>query len=305
MAWSGPLPCVTPACRITLRRFLLDQISETVPTMPVPTLAHPDPVRLTAFARGMLNEEETGEVETHVAVCEACCNLLSTLPDDEFVSLLRTTQNDLDFPSGPWDVARLTGSAARAIDTVGFDIPSSIAQHGSVPAATTAATTVATLAGGELSRAQTSRLSLDPDLPLELANHSRYRIVSRLGIGGMGTVYLAEHRLMDRPVALKVIRRDFLGNEALVERFRREVKAAARLPLHPNIVAAHDAEHAGDTHFGGGADRRTDDGQGQERALPAARRGRGGAARNLRSQSHGILRSGCRRAEGGRRRARL
>ena len=65
----------------------------------------------------------------------------------------------------------------------------------------------------------------------------------------MGTVYLAEHRLMDRPVALKVIRRDLLGNEALVERFRREVRAAARLALHPNIVAAYDAEQAGDSHF--------------------------------------------------------
>ena len=62
----------------------------------------------------------------------------------------------------------------------------------------------------------------------------------------MGTVYLAEHRLMDRSVALKVIRRDLLGNETLVERFRREVRAAARLALHPNIVAAYDAEQAGD-----------------------------------------------------------
>ena len=65
----------------------------------------------------------------------------------------------------------------------------------------------------------------------------------------MGTVYLAEHRLMDRSVALKVIRRDLLGNAILVERFRREVRAAARLALHPNIVAAYDAERAGDTHF--------------------------------------------------------
>ena len=91
---------------------------------------------------------------------------------------------------------------------------------------------------------------LDPDLPRELADHPRYRVAKRLGIGGMGTVYLAEHRLMDRPVALeKVIRGDFLGNEALVERFRREVKSAARLPLNRNIVAAHDAEQAGGSHF--------------------------------------------------------
>ena len=54
---------------------------------------------------------------------------------------------------------------------------------------------------------------------------------------------------MDRPVALKLIRGDLLGNAALVERFRREVKSAARLASHPNIVAAYDAEQAGETHM--------------------------------------------------------
>ena len=54
---------------------------------------------------------------------------------------------------------------------------------------------------------------------------------------------------MNRTVALKVIRRDLLGNEAMVARFRREVKAAARLASHPNIVAAYDAEQIGDMHM--------------------------------------------------------
>ena len=64
----------------------------------------------------------------------------------------------------------------------------------------------------------------------------------------MGAVFKAEHKLMGRPVAIKVIRETLTSNPAVVERFRREVKAAARL-AHPNIVAAHDAEQAGDTHF--------------------------------------------------------
>ena len=88
-----------------------------------------------------------------------------------------------------------------------------------------------------------------PGLAWELVDHPRYRIVAAIGAGGMGTVYRAEHRVMDRPVALKVIRADLLGNEALVERFRREVKAAARLASHPNIVVAYDAEQAGGTHM--------------------------------------------------------
>ncbi len=64
----------------------------------------------------------------------------------------------------------------------------------------------------------------------------------------MGAVYKAEHRLMERTVALKIINRELTDRSAVVERFRREVKAAARLD-HPNIVRAYDAEQAGDTHF--------------------------------------------------------
>jgi serine/threonine protein kinase/putative intracellular protease/amidase len=60
----------------------------------------------------------------------------------------------------------------------------------------------------------------------------------------MGTVYLAEHRLMERQVALKVVRSELVYNADAVARFLQEVKAAARLS-HPNIAAAHDAEQAG------------------------------------------------------------
>jgi eukaryotic-like serine/threonine-protein kinase len=64
----------------------------------------------------------------------------------------------------------------------------------------------------------------------------------------MGSVYQAEHRLMNRPVALKVIDRHLVQTPGLVERFHREVRAAAKL-AHPNIVTAYDAEQAGDLHF--------------------------------------------------------
>jgi uncharacterized protein (TIGR03067 family) len=64
----------------------------------------------------------------------------------------------------------------------------------------------------------------------------------------MGAVYRAEHLLMQRPVAVKVLNHELIDNPATIERFRREVRAAARL-THPNIVAAFDAEQAGDVHF--------------------------------------------------------
>ncbi len=85
-------------------------------------------------------------------------------------------------------------------------------------------------------------------IPPELVNHSRYKIVKELGAGGMGVVYQAEHRLMERPVALKVISSRLVNSDIAVERFRLEVKAAAKLS-HRNIVAAFDAEQAGDLHF--------------------------------------------------------
>jgi tRNA A-37 threonylcarbamoyl transferase component Bud32 len=88
----------------------------------------------------------------------------------------------------------------------------------------------------------------DVPLPPDLANHPRYRIIRPLGQGGMGSVYLAEHRIMGRQVALKVIHPRYTASATAVERFRREVRAAAKLN-HPNIVAAFDAEQAGATNF--------------------------------------------------------
>src|SRR5437763_2469656 len=60
----------------------------------------------------------------------------------------------------------------------------------------------------------------------------------------MGVVYRAEHRLMERLVVIKVISRALVDSPDAVERFNREVRAAARLD-HPNIVKAYDAEQAG------------------------------------------------------------
>jgi eukaryotic-like serine/threonine-protein kinase len=75
-----------------------------------------------------------------------------------------------------------------------------------------------------------------------------YRVLRKLGQGGMGQVYLAEHLRMKRQVALKVLPRAFSRNVTAVRRFQREVEALARLS-HPNIVAAHDAGEALGLHY--------------------------------------------------------
>src|SRR5581483_10744754 len=96
--------------------------------------------------------------------------------------------------------------------------------------------------------AEPDRIEVPDALPAELARHERYRVVRLLGAGGMGAVYEAEHRVMQRLVALKVINRAYTANAAALERFRREVRTAARLS-HPNVVTTYDAEDAGETHF--------------------------------------------------------
>ncbi|MBL8825542.1 MAG: protein kinase [Planctomycetaceae bacterium] len=67
-----------------------------------------------------------------------------------------------------------------------------------------------------------------------------YVVLDRIGAGGMGQVFRARHRRMDRIVALKVISSKALAKPDVVQRFQREVKAAARL-IHPHIVTAFDA----------------------------------------------------------------
>lgn len=86
------------------------------------------------------------------------------------------------------------------------------------------------------------------EIPAELADHPRYKIVGQIGAGGMGVVYQAEHRMMERQVALKVINSKLVESDDAIERFQLEVKAAARLS-HRNIVTAFDADVAGDSHF--------------------------------------------------------
>ena len=76
----------------------------------------------------------------------------------------------------------------------------------------------------------------------------RYRIVRRLGTGGMATVYLAEDEQLDRRVAIKMLDERHAQDGQFVERFQREAKSAAVLS-HPNIVAVYDRGEAEGTYY--------------------------------------------------------
>lgn len=76
----------------------------------------------------------------------------------------------------------------------------------------------------------------------------QYEILGFLGRGGMGVVWKARHRDLDRVVALKVLPRDVAALPGFSERFRREARALARL-AHPNIVSVHEAGECGGLYF--------------------------------------------------------
>jgi tRNA A-37 threonylcarbamoyl transferase component Bud32 len=77
---------------------------------------------------------------------------------------------------------------------------------------------------------------------------SKYRLLELIGAGGMGAVYLCEHTLMRRLVALKVLPTDKLDDQSNLERFYREARAVAALD-HPNIVRAYDIDQYEKLHF--------------------------------------------------------
>ncbi len=77
---------------------------------------------------------------------------------------------------------------------------------------------------------------------------NRLRRLDTIGSGGMGLVFKALHRSMDRIVALKVLPRFAVNSPEKVRRFQREIKATARL-THPNVVAAYDAHESNGTFF--------------------------------------------------------
>jgi tRNA A-37 threonylcarbamoyl transferase component Bud32 len=183
--------------------------------------AHPDRRRLIDYSLGKLSDTDSAEVERHVAACRECLEAAAEAPADSFVALLDgQTPSDADVAAdaGPAADPSLPGLYKRLAAILAPQPP---------------------VAGGPAAAGR---------FPPELAEHPRYAVLEELGAGGMGTVYKARHRLMDRVVAVKVVRPDLLARPAAGERFLREVQAAARLS-HPNIVTAYDAERAGAMHF--------------------------------------------------------
>ena len=76
----------------------------------------------------------------------------------------------------------------------------------------------------------------------------RYELIEKIGEGGMAVVYKARCRLLNRFVAIKILRPEFTKAEPFVENFKKESQAAAGL-THPNIVSVYDVGKEGKINF--------------------------------------------------------
>ena len=212
----------------------------------------PEHQRLVDFGLGKLRPDELAKIEDqldHCVYCEQCSDTLLNLQDDTFTALVRS----LPEYRGPSVAGHDPSPTEDASDSIESS-PAADTEPVSLEASEAGTTVRGTGAGEDESRHAATVLirSGEPvdesELPAELRDHPRYKVLERIGQGGMGQVYRAQHRLMNRPVALKLISSQLTKHPQAVERFRREVQAAAQLH-HSNIVTAFDAEQAGDVHF--------------------------------------------------------
>src|SRR5215213_5321674 len=86
------------------------------------------------------------------------------------------------------------------------------------------------------------------EIPPDALIDGRYKVLTRLGSGGMADVYCAEDQQLGRKVALKLLHRRFAEDAEFVERFRREASSAAGLQ-HPNIVGVFDRGEWDGTYY--------------------------------------------------------
>ena len=176
----------------------------------------PSEHQLKAYLTGRLDRETHGAVDDHLDGCPAC-------------------QSTADGMEGVFDGSFAGLRPGSAVEPLAED-----------PALRRLVECVKAFGAG----ASTSNGALPQSSPTELAGEvlGNYLLMEPVGAGGMGRVYKARHRLMNRLVALKVLAPELLRSAAAKARFRREVETAARL-THPNIVAAYDAGEAAGRDF--------------------------------------------------------
>jgi serine/threonine protein kinase len=190
----------------------------------MPLTSCPTHEALSAYVMGKLTEQAFEAIAEHVDGCTRCQAALESVNQavDALLPLLHGARPEDGAPKG----AELQGLLLRV---------KSIVREGSAPAAVFEATTVSPARPAPPSKSALEQLG-------------QYRLLEKIGEGGMGTVYKALHVSLEKIFALKVLAAERLNNPAAVARFQREMKAVGRLD-HPNIVRATDAGEAAGVHF--------------------------------------------------------
>lgn len=179
--------------------------------------ACPPTPKLRAYLLGKLDLESSEVLASHLTICSECERTLTDLEQepDSLVELLQAR---------PTPENQLANQLASKPESQGSN---GITEH-PLPNET-----------------QTGRDPFLASLPPALG---QYELQSRLGVGGMGAVYLARHRSLDKPVAVKLLPALPAENEEFVARFQREMRAAGQLE-HPAIVRTTDAGEQHGIHF--------------------------------------------------------
>jgi WD40 repeat protein/serine/threonine protein kinase len=180
---------------------------------PSPPL-HPTDEALASYGLGKIRGALADSVDRHLEECVACRQRVAELSSDSFLDRLRQAHAQ---PEVDW------GQLATHVPV---DPPD--AAQGS----------------------QVQHPPANPELsarsvPPELVSHPQWQVERELGHGGMGRVFLARNRLMDRLEVLKVLKDERLARPGADDRFQREIKSAARLD-HPNVVRAYTASRIED-----------------------------------------------------------
>ena len=169
---------------------------------------HPTDQILQSYGLGKLDPASAESVCKHLEGCAACQRRVAEMSSDSFLGRLR-------------DVQERAGSTGPAVSS---------------------------LAGLSLLDAGSSSPARPPSstLPPGLADHPDYEVIRELGQGGMGTVYLAQNRLMGRHEVLKIVSSHLINRPGVLDRFLGEIRNAARLH-HSNIVMAYSASRLGES----------------------------------------------------------
>ena len=186
--------------------------------MSAQTAACPARTVLADYGLGKLDEPNSDTISQHLETCVDCRQIVANLSADSLLDLLR--QGKEPSPQPPARTPRY--AAGESISNAGatVDTPSPL--------------------GGadQASRKSPTRDKSLEHVPSELADHPDYELLRELGRGGMGVVYLARNRMMDRLEVLKVVSKSLLEQPGALERFQQEIRSAAKLnhPQHRGRV---------------------------------------------------------------------